>query len=401
MTLTPSGRRALVPIFTIAVVDAIGLGVVMPLFPFYTASLGATAFELGLLYATYSLCSFFAGPWLGRLSDRYGRKRVLMVSQLGTLLSLIVLARAQSLWLVLAARALDGVTAGNMAVVSAAAAEQSTAENRRSALALVSAAMGIGLVIGPALPAVLPGDDLRTPIWFAAALSGLSIGLTQLWFPRAQRASETSTPEVSYRQHLAHRRPRLLVVALGAFFLMSSMYISQFPLVASARYSWHGKPLGPRELGWAFAVAGATNIFVQVIAFRPLERTLRERGVWAAGYGLSIVGFLLLLPGGSVVLFATSVLLVSFGISLVRPTLMAALSLSGPSQHQGALMGLGQAVFGLASVLGPPLAGALVTQRLYVAWALSAVSLLLVALLVGRIAMAPMRAGGSTSQGDC
>ncbi|MGY3693286.1 MFS family permease [Bradyrhizobium sp. USDA 3240] len=146
---------ALVPTFIVVAVDATGLGIILPLLPFYSQRLGATPFVIGALISVYALCQLIAGPIVGVLSDRYGRRKVLVVSQVGTCVGFVLLAIAGNLTLVFLARIIDGLTSGNISVAHAYAAEHSPPQARKPALGMTSGAIGTGLLVGPALSGLL------------------------------------------------------------------------------------------------------------------------------------------------------------------------------------------------------------------------------------------------------
>ncbi|HLH32526.1 MAG TPA: MFS transporter, partial [Terriglobia bacterium] len=142
-------KSPLLSIFLIVVVDLLGLTVILPLLPFYAESLGATPAVVGLLVSAYAICQLIAGPPLGQLSDRVGRKRVLLVSQLGTFGGFLLLGFSRTLWLVFAARIIDGLTAGNLTVAQAYISDVTPPENRAKAFGIIGMAFGIGFLFGP------------------------------------------------------------------------------------------------------------------------------------------------------------------------------------------------------------------------------------------------------------
>jgi MFS family permease len=173
----------LIPAFIVVAVDATGLGIILPLLPFYSQRLGATPFIVGSLISVYALCQLVAGPLVGTLSDRYGRKSILIVSQIGTLAGFVLLATANSLMLIFLARIIDGLTSGNISVAHAYAAEHSAPSARTQALGTTSGAIGTGWLVGPALSSVLVQFGVTAPIWAAAALSLISIVATIILLP--------------------------------------------------------------------------------------------------------------------------------------------------------------------------------------------------------------------------
>src|SRR5262249_1769340 len=148
-------KSPLLSIFLIVLVDVLGLTIILPLLPFYAESLGATASVVGLLVSTYAVCQLIAGPPLGHLSDRIGRRPVLLVSQIGTCVGFLILGFARTLWVVFLARIIDGLTAGNLTVAQAYIADVTEAENRAKAFGLIGIAFGVGFLVGPGISGFL------------------------------------------------------------------------------------------------------------------------------------------------------------------------------------------------------------------------------------------------------
>lgn len=196
--------KRILPIFVVVLIDLLGLTVIIPLMPLYAAAFGASALVVGMLGAAYPLMQFIGAPILGRLSDRFGRKPVLVVSQVGTLVGFLVLGFANSLWMLFLARIIDGISGANIATAQAAIADSTTEKTRTQGLGLLGAAFGLGFIIGPVIAFVslaLSGNDYRVPAFVAAFFSLLSILLTTFWFqetlPEAARAEAQATGGLS------------------------------------------------------------------------------------------------------------------------------------------------------------------------------------------------------------
>lgn len=187
---TPSGGvgekldfKRVAPVFVVVLVDLLGLTIIIPLMPLYAASFGANAFLIGVLGAAYPVMQVVGAPILGRLSDRYGRKPVLLVSQVGTFIGFVLLGSADTLWLLFLARIIDGLSGGNISTAQAVISDITTEETRTQGLGLIGAAFGIGFIIGPVIAFVslaLSGNNYHVPAFVAAGFSLLSILLT--WF---------------------------------------------------------------------------------------------------------------------------------------------------------------------------------------------------------------------------
>ncbi len=376
-------KNYLIPIFAIVAIDAVGSGIILPLLPFYSKNFGASPFTIGLLFATYAVCQFAAGPYLGKLSDRYGRKKVLILSQVGTLLSFLILIAARNLTMIFVARILDGLTSGNVSVAAALAADKSEREDRKQALGVVSAAIGVGLMTGPALSSLFSGTP-SGPMWVAVALSFCSIVSTA--FLLTGDLNE-STPDVSTsapkRHGLFHavteKRNAAVLLLLGLLYLVLGMFISELAIVLSARFSLSGHPFGARELGYAFTLIGAVNIFVQLYFIKVISRVLHDRWIVIASFGALAVGFLLIASTSNVGVLAGALFMCGLGSSLLRPTLMSFLSKNNAQNRQGLVMGVNQSLMAMMNVVGPLFAGVLINRGLYMTWASSAAFFLLTA----------------------
>ncbi|MBU9610633.1 MFS transporter [Burkholderia multivorans] len=365
--------RVMIPLFCVVAIDAIGMGVIMPMLPFYSQHFGASPFAIGALVATFSLGQFLAAPILGKLSDRFGRKVVLSFSQMGTFMSLVLLASAGNLLTVFLARILDGVTSGNLSVASAYAVDHSSPENRRRAIGLVSAAVGVGMMVGPSLSAGLSHISISAPIWGASLLSALSVAVNLIFLPNDGKATPRSVRQkgASIRETLRSSGVAQVLLILALFYFAFSMYVSQFALFLQARYEWNGSPFGPREVGYIFTASGAINIFVQAIAMRKLERLVPESLIAVFSLLLFSAGLIIFsfLPG--LASLAVGLIIASVGTAMTRPTLMAALSTTSSPQQQGALMGVNTSLMAVCNIIAPLVAGTVIDHRLYLVWAMA------------------------------
>lgn len=380
--------RLLAPLFIVVMIDAISGGVILPQLPFYSTEMGATPFVVGVLVASFSLCQFVSAPWLGKWSDRYGRKPVLLASQAGTFASLITLALAPSLPWVFLARIVDGLTSGNLSVAAAYAVDHSTPTTRKRAIGVVSAAMGIGLMIGPALSGLFSHLSPTAPIWAAAVVSLISVIATSVLLPNHEPAGHAPAKPgggvTKPGKLLAQPATLVMLGLLTAYFFAFSMYLSQCALFLGARFTWNGLPLGPREVGIAFASAGALNVWVQLKGMKWAERLFNDRQLVLVAFSLVASGFAALAFAHSLLALALAMATCSVGTSLLRPTLIAALSATAAGSQQGQMMGLNQSLMAICNVLAPPIAGLMIGASLYTGWALSLAGLM-AAGLVGAI----------------
>ena len=233
--------KRVLPIFVIVLIDLLGLTIIIPLMPLYATSFGANAFTIGLLGAAYPLMQFVGAPLLGRLSDRFGRKPILLISQVGTLAGFIVLGLANSLAVLFLARIIDGLSGANISTAQAAMSDSTTEKTRTQGLGLIGAAFGLGFIIGPVIAFVAlaaGGNNYHVPAYVAAGFSLLSIGLTWLWLPetlpaekRGQGAQRPALDLGAMLKALSHPQVGLLLmlifaqqIAFGGFEQLLSLF---------------------------------------------------------------------------------------------------------------------------------------------------------------------------------
>ena len=374
-------RQTLLPLFAVVAVDAIGAGILLPLLPLYARDFGASPVMIGLLLACFSLCQFVSAPILGIASDRLGRKRLLVVSQIGTCASFLLLGAAHSLLILFAARILDGLTSGNIAIAAAYASDNSDAGARREAIGVVSAAMGVGTMIGPALGGMLAPFGTSVPFIAAAGISLASIVASVTLLPPDRRhearedvlaAEGIAVPPNRLLSQLralaASPGVKQLLVLLSIFYLAFGLFTSQLALVLNARFQWHGEPFGPVQIGVVLTAASIVTIAVQLTLMRSLAALVGDLPLTAVAFALLASGFIMIGSGHSLPALATAVLAVALGAALIRPALMSALSLAVPSHSQGAAMGITQALGSLINIAAPVAGGLMIQTHRFAIW---------------------------------
>lgn len=404
-------RSPLLPIFLIVVVDVLGLTLILPLLPFYAERLGASPFVVGLLITTYAACQLIAGPLLGQMSDHVGRRPLLLVSQVGTFIGFLILAYAQTLWLVFLSRTIDGLTAGNLSLAQAYIADVTRPEQRAKSFGVIGIAFGIGFLIGPAISGFLAQYSYRYPIFAAAALSATSILCTYFLLPGVAPAPEGELAEggpappagrrlkvldwKAYAQYF--RRPDLASLLYQFFLFVFSFatFISGFALFAERRFTSGGHPFGPKEVGYVFAYAGLLGIILQggligKLVKRCGEEPLVRAGFVASAAGCAVLGFSYELPG---LLIAATIS--GFGTGVLRPVLTSLITQRAGRQEQGIVLGLTQSLMSIAQIIAPMIAGLLIEHGFLTLWALvAAVSAALALPLLRRDPLAGTRPSG-------
>jgi MFS family permease len=291
--------KQILPIFVIVLIDLMGLTIIIPLLPLYAASFGANPFTIGLLGAAYPIMQFLGAPVLGRASDRYGRKPVLVISQIGTLIGFILLGFAGSYWMLFLSRIIDGISGANIATAQAAITDSTTEKTRTQGLGLIGAAFGLGFIIGPVIAfasLALSGNNYHVPAFVAAFFSLLSILLTSFWFketlPKERRDQGEERPSFSFKsmaRAVTHPTVGFLLLlmfgqqlAFGGFEQLLALFtLSNLGLNASGN-------------AVIFVYVGIIVVVVQGGLIGRWSRRFGDRRLVYAGLGLLAVGLILL-----------------------------------------------------------------------------------------------------------
>jgi MFS family permease len=369
--------RVMLPVFLSVSLYAASAAAVLPILPFYLKEMGATPLIFGIVIATEALTQFVAGPLVGQLSDRMGRKKILLATQAAAFTSFLLLALAKAVFPVVLARILFGFTGGTFTAAAAYAADHSSPANRRQAIGILNAAVGLGGIVGAGLAGYLSGISLIAPIYAAMAFSATSFVVTAAWIKGSHAASHdidvsaqdpAPRDNVSFRSIVSSPLIRMLVIVLLCYFFAYGMYGSQIANYLQATFISGGSSFGPRELGYIMAADGAINIIVQLFLLQWLGRYFTERllivlicAIVAVGY--ITVGFAMTLP---VLVFA--ILCVSVGDALARPTFISALSVHAPRGRQGVVLGTAQSLLAATEAVSPVIAGFLIGRALYGVW---------------------------------
>jgi DHA1 family tetracycline resistance protein-like MFS transporter len=372
----------LLAIFLIVAVDVLGLTIMIPLLPFYAEKLGASPTQVGLLIGVYAACQLVSGPLLGRLSDSTGRKPLLLVSQVGTLIGFLILAFAPSLWVVFIARVIDGATAGNLSLAQAYISDVTRPEERAKSFGVIGIAFGMGFLIGPAISGFLAKFSYRDPIFAAAALSATSILATYFLLPEDARAKRG--PSVGpggrrlsllqwgeYGRYFQEPKLAPRLWQFLSFALSFAMFTGGFALFAERRLTWHGMRFGPEQVGYTWAYAGFLGIFLQGPALGRMVRKFGEASLNRVGFASYAAGYATLAFCHSIPVLVGATSFAAIG-SLVRPTLTSLITQAAPAEEQGVVLGLTQSLTSVAQITGPPLAGFLIQHGLLTVWGLTA-----------------------------
>jgi DHA1 family tetracycline resistance protein-like MFS transporter len=355
-------RRVEALVFVTVFLDLVGFGIVIPLLPFYVQSMGGSPRTVGILLGCFSFTQLLATPVLGRFSDRYGRRPIILFSLAANAaaMGLFALASHQRLLpLLFVSRILAGATSGNLSACQAALADVATQETRARAMGRVGAGIGLGLVLGPMIGGVFAGLGAWFPPLAAGALALLGALGVLLAMPETHPAPTRSASRVRSRMSVIQDSPHprgLLMVLLLYFLVFLAMTTLQvaLALLAQERLGWSAK-----QVGYVFALLGGLGLVIQGGLIGPLSIAVGEVRLLVLGALLFSVGLLGVSLSGHPISLVGAVSVLGTGLGIVQPLLSSLASQTANPSLQGLTLGLAQASGGLARTVGPVASGAL------------------------------------------
>lgn len=355
----PSNRRNLAILFLTLVVIMLGFGMIIPIMPFYIDAFGASGSELGLLMAVFATMQFIFSPIWGNLSDRYGRKPILMIGVIGNAITQLLFGLSTQLWMLFAARALSGIlSSATLPTAMAYIGDSTSEEDRSSGMGMLGAAMGVGMVLGPGFGGWLAFDSLSTPFFVAAGLSVVVLLFIALALPESLPPSMRQSQDGKFVGPQFGQMWRALFSPIG-FLLFLAFLVSFgltnfeaiFGLYALERFGY-----GPQQVGTVLTVIGLIFAVVQGGLTGPLTKRWGEVLIIKASLLGSVVGFLIMLLANS---FPTVLLTVGLFIlsnAMLRPV-VSSLTSKRATTGQGVAMGLNNSFMSLGRIMGPIWAG--------------------------------------------
>jgi len=443
-------RSPLLPIFLVVLVDVLGFTIVYPLLPFYAEKFGAGPLVATTLVSVYAFCSLISTPIIGRLSDQFGRRRLLVLSQAGTCAGFIVLGFSNALWMVFLGRILDGITAGNLSLAQAYISDHTQPQDRAKSFGVIGIAFGIGFFFGPAMAGWLVGYGQHVPFLVAACLSAGSMICTYtLLEPGAGQPQLKGSPEhqkldvieglkdvlVTATNRNDTRNPALRVPgvtaggpggkrpgafdlatyleyfrrpALGSlylqFFLFSfafSAFMSGFALFAERRFTTgDGHPWTAREVGFLFAYTGLLGIILQGGILGRLVKRFGEARLVLAGFTAVVIAYLLLGFAEVLAILLMASTISAFGNGVLRPAITSLLTQRAGRHEQGVALGISGSLNSLAMMLAPPIGGSLLDHHWLAAWTFVPATAALFGLIVARSNRSSPAATASATPSD-
>lgn len=338
----------------------LGYGIMLPLLPFFAQAQDGGAAMAGALISLYASAQLFAGPVLGALSDRFGRRPVLLICLLGTSLGYLMLGLANSMPLIFLAVLIDGLTGGNLTTAYAYIADVTTSENRARSMGMVGAAFGLGLMAGPALGGLLSRYGLYVPAFTASAIALGNVIFGYFVLPESLPLEKRENKSVFQGFHLGQQLMSLLKQAniqklLAAMFLLNLAFAglqSNFPLYSNFRFHWT-----PTQNSFFYLYVGICAVFIQGFLFGKIQPRFGERNLTLFGLTCMAIGLASMALASDSWMLYPAVTLVALGTGTSIPSLTALVSLRVSDSEQGRLMGGTQTLLSLTNIFGPLLAG--------------------------------------------
>jgi MFS transporter, DHA1 family, tetracycline resistance protein len=358
-------KKRLFSVILVAFVDLLGFGLIMPLLPYYAETFNANEFVTGLLVASYAAMQLIGAPILGRLSDRFGRRPILLISIFGTFVGFVLLGIANALWILFLSRIIDGFTGGNLSVAQAYISDVTDEENRSKGLGMIGAAFGLGFILGPASGGFLSQWGYNVPAFVAAALALINLGLVAFWLP------ESLTPEK--RVTASQNRPSFslsaLVTALqrpfsGSLLITRFFFGLPFAIFQTifALYALKKFELDAQGTGFILTYVGVLAVIVQGFLIGRLTKRVREDIIIPVAVGvmaLSLLGWAFVPSIAWLLVIITPTALAG---GVLNTVLSSTLTKAVAPQEVGGILGLATSIESMTRVIAPTLGGALLAS---------------------------------------
>ncbi len=354
-------NKNLLIIALIAVVNALGYGIIIPILYSYSLKFGLSDFDNGLLFSLFSICQFISTPIIGRLSDKYGRKPLLIVSLLGTALSFFMTAFAPSAAILFLARALDGITAGNIPVASAVISDTTKPKDRAKGFGIIGASFGFGFIFGPAISAFTVGFGASIPFIIAGVITLIAVILTWVFLP------ETNKHLGEVKKGKLFDFPKLIHAAIdpniGATLLIMLVYSFSFGMLIYAfqPYSVKALHLSANQISGLFTVFGVVGLVTQILLLPRIAKLLGDKNTFKFSLILMTLSFLGIFLTTNLILFVLFSILFGFSNSFINPLIQTILSKETDEKSQGSIMGISTAYMSIGTIIGPIAGGTIAT----------------------------------------
>jgi len=333
---------------------------VLPIIPFLGLSLGLNAFQVGLILSIFSICQLFASPITGKLSDRFGRKPLLLFSQTSTLIGFFLLGIANNVWILVIARLVDGLLGSNMTVSQAYISDVTNPKYRTKTFSYSSAVFGAGLIFGPVIGGLLSTINFSVPMFFAAGVSFLSIILVLIFLPESliDKTNKINfnfgdiIPIKETKRFFKTAKIRVIIVIFFIYNFGFMLFISTFPLFAEKQI--HATV---QEVSFYMAWIGVLRVIFQTVVINPLLKKLSENTTLRFGVFAMIFTMTFLIFSNSYWIVYLPLFFLAFGTGVVRPILTSKLTKVVKKEETGSLLGVNNALTSIGQIITPILGG--------------------------------------------
>lgn len=375
-------KKEYLVIFLILVTEVLGFSLILPFVPLYAQQLGASPLIVGLIFTSFSVFQLISAPILGRLSDIFGRRPLLIVSQLSTFTGFMVLGFADTLALIFLSRIIDGMFGSNFTVAQAYLSDISSKKDRSKAFGIAGAAFGVGFLVGPGIGGYLAQFSYSLPSFAAAGISLITIGLTIFLLPETVKRRDDAEFKVkiidfsAMSRYLSEPRISSRLLSYFAFILSHVIFVSMMALFAEKQVG-----LGPAEIGYLLMYVGFNAIIIRGVLLPRLIDFCGEYRLQFLSTGSLIVG----LVGTAFVtefwMLAFTITFFSFGAGIARPILIGEISRQADDHEHGSLLGVSDSLGSFAQILGPLIGGFMVSTFFPGSMALAAAMVMTIGLL--------------------
>jgi DHA1 family tetracycline resistance protein-like MFS transporter len=346
----------ILPILGVTFIDILGFSILLPILPYFVKHFGASDLIVGLLFSTFAACQFLAGPLWGNVSDRIGRKKVLIVSQIGATIGWFMLALAHSIGMVFVARIVEGASGGNLSVTQAYVADLVEPKQRGRAFSYVGASFSAGIVFGPLLGGTLYEHfGFSAPFLAAATLQFVTLIVTIIMLPESRNPQGSQVATLSHiRASLADPAVAPILLQMWAFSLALYAWFGVFALLLQAALGFNAA-----SSSFFFASFGVLSVIMQLGPGPRVIDSIGDRRSSNIGIGCALAGFLLVPFVHSIASLVPTFLLFGIGMAIARPALSSILTAGAPENQRGTILGVSSALDNLSGVSMPPLSTSL------------------------------------------
>ena len=355
------GNKNLIVVSIIMLINSLGYGIIIPIIYTYSIKFGLNDFQNGLLFAIFSLCQFLATPVIGRLSDKYGRKPLLVLSLAGTAVSFFLAAFAPNAIILFLARALDGVTSGNIPVASAVISDTTKPKDRARGFGIIGASFGFGFVFGPAIAALTLPFGINAPFIVAGIVTTVSVFVTMFFL------SETNQHIGQVREGKLFDFKKLFTSItdkdVGMTLLISLIYAFAFALFIFAFQPFAVKSLdlSPNMISIIYTIYGVVGLIAQAVILPRLVPKLGEKKMIVQSFFIITLSFAAIFFTETLPIFIGIAIIFGLANAFINPLIQTLLSKETDEKSQGTVLGLNQSYISLGFIFGPIVGGALAT----------------------------------------